>query len=347
MTWHPLVLAIWLLDLTAWAIYLGAGWRLLTIIAHWQPTGSESAQLWRERALALTAYQGRWVMALQAAAVVVLLMGISNAWVAHVPGAMCGTGVLQALGPAGRQTLLLRLLTLLLLYCWRVVEQIDGRRPEGLLALAQGRLLLLAAPLLFLSTWRFGQAMAAVVSQGPVSCCAVVYDQLGGLGGGGAEAAFVLSPQVWSMGCFGGALLVAGWGAVQWRRPALAGPLAAGLVTGLILIWIGAAVMGLKMAVAPYLFEVLYHPCPWCFFLWDHAGAGFVLFGLLAWIAAESVAGLTAAAIAQRHAPLAAAALERERKAGGRLCMAALLFAALAAAPVLLWRLRFGGWITG
>jgi hypothetical protein len=347
MTWHPLVLAIWLLDLTAWAICLGAGWRLLMILPRWQPASSEAAQLWRERALALTVYQGRWVMAIQAAALGVLLLGISNAWVAHVPGAMCGTGVLQAMGPAGRQTLLLRLLTLLLLYCWRVVEQIDARRPEARLALTQGRLLLLAAPLLFLSSWRFGRAVAAVFSQGPVSCCAVVYDQLGRLGGGGVSADSMVSAHGWSVACFGGALLVACWGAIRWRRPASAGPMATGLVTGLTLLWIGAAVMGLKIGVAPYLFEVLYHPCPWCFFLWDHGGAGFVLFGLLAWIAAESTAGLTAAVVARRHAPLADAALERVRKAGGRLCMAALFFAALAAAPALLWRLRFGGWITG
>jgi hypothetical protein len=344
MTGHPLVLAVWLLDGTAAAIYLAAGWRLLAILPHWRPETSDADQLARERSLALVIYQGRWVFGLQVAALVALVIGISNSWVVHVPGAMCGTGVLQALGPAGRQTLLLRLLALLLLYCWQVVVAIDDQRPETPLAPIHGRWLLLAAPLLLFSTWRFGQALEAMLTQGPVSCCAVLYAQVGTAGRAGAAA--MITPKTWAAVCFGGALLVGAWGVFQWRRPGRVGPLAAGLAAGATLLWIGAASMEIKTTTAPYLLEVLSHPCPWCLFLWEHGGAGFALFGPLVFIAAESAAGLTAAVISRRHPPVAAPALARVGRSGGRLCLAVLLFVLLAAAPTLLWRLRFGGWIT-
>ncbi len=344
MTGHPLVLAIWLLDLTAGAIYLAAGWRLLTLLPHWQPGKSDRDQLVRERSLALVIYQGRWVLGLQIVALAVLVVGISNSWVAHVPGAMCGTGVLQALGPAGRQTLLLRLLTILLLYCWQVVAAIDDQRPDMPLALVHGRLLLLAAPLFLFATWRFGQAMAAVQSQGPVSCCAVLYAQAASPGGQALGA--MISARTWAALCFGGVPPIVVWGWFQWRWPGRVGPAAAGTAAGLLLLWIGAAVMALKTTTAAYLLEVLAHPCPWCLFLREHGGAGFALFGLLAFMAAEGAAAFTSALIGRRHPTADAPAVARVGLAGRRLCLAALLFAILAAAPVLLWRLRFGGWIT-
>lgn len=344
MTGHSLVLAIWLLDGTAGAIYLAAAGRLLSILPHWRPEKSDADQLARERSLALVIYQGRWVFGLQVAALAALVVGISNGWVVHVPGAMCGTGVLQALGPAGRQTLLLRLLTLLLLYGWQVVVAMDDQQPETPLACTHGRLLLLAAPLLLLSTWRFGQAMGAVLVQGPVSCCAVLYALAVSADRGSLVA--MIAPGTWAAACFGGALLEGAWGVFQWRRPGRGGPLAAGVAGGATLLWVGAAIMAVKTTTAPYLLEVLFHPCPWCLFLWEQGGAGFALFGLLAFIAAESAAILTAAVVARRHPPVAAPALARMGRSGGRLGLAVLLFVLLAAAPILLWRLRFGGWIT-
>jgi hypothetical protein len=257
---------------------------------------------------------------------------------------MCGTGVLQALGAAGPQTLLLRLLMLLLLYCWQVVVAIDDQRPDMPLALTHGRLLLLAAPLLLFSTWRFGQAIGAVNAQGPVSCCAVLYAQVASPGGRAMGA--MISPRTWAALCFGGALPVIVWGCFLWRRPGRIGPLAAGLAAGVLLLWIGAAVMALKTTMAAYLLEVLSHPCPWCLFLREQRGAGFALFGLLAFAAAEGVAGFAAAIIGRCRLPAAAPALARVALAGRRLWLTVLLFVILAAAPVLLWRLRFGGWIT-
>ncbi len=344
MTGHPLVLAIWLLDGISGALFLFAGWRLLAILPAWQPTVSDGAQLARERSLTLVVYQGRWIFGLQVVALVALLLGISNSWVDHVPGAMCGTGVLQALSAAGRQSLLLRLLTLLLLYCWQVVVRIDDQRPDMPLALIHGRLLLLAAPLLLLATWRFGRAVATMVSQGPVSCCVALYARVASAGGEGMMSG--ITPRTWAAGCFAGALMIGLWGLFQWRRPRRFASWAVGAAGSAALLWIGVAVMEVMFFTAPYLLEVLSHPCPWCLLLWAHGGVGFALFGLLALVAAESAAGLTAAVIAQRRPQLTTPALARLAQAGARLGLSALLFVILAGAPVLLWRLRSGGWIT-
>jgi hypothetical protein len=343
VTGHPLVLAIQLLDLTAAALCLAAGWRLLWIVPHWRPERDDTGQLKRERSLSLVVYQGRWILGLQVVALAALVMGVSNAWVAHVPGAMCGTGVLQALGPAGRQTLLLRLLTLLLLYGWQVVAGIDDQRPDMPLAPVHGRWLLLVSPLLVLSAWRFHQALGAVASQAPVSCCAALYAQAASSVRFGA--AVRIFPESWAAACFGGVLPILAWGAFQWRRPGRVGPLAAGLAGGVILLWIITAGMAVKTTTGAYLLEILHHPCPWCLFLWDHGGAGFALFGLPVFMAAECVAALTAAVVARRHPPSAVPALARMGRSGARIALAVLLFAFLAAAPMLLWRLRSGAWI--
>ena len=342
MNWHPLVLAVWLADMLAWLVYLGAGLRLISALAHWQPGSMDARQLGRERALEVIVYQGRWTMALQAVAAVLVVVGVSSVWPDCIPGAMCGTGVLQAMGPAGTQTLFFRGSALLIFYCWQVAERLDRSRPESFMALVQARLLLLAAPCMALGTWSFAQAVMAAAGNGPVSCCAVLYTRTleGASSAGlvpGPAAARILA------GLTGSLMILWGW--LQWRRPRLAlrryGLLGAAVAPA----WAFIAVLLLKTSVAPYVYEVLWHPCPWCFFLWEHGAVGFAYFGLLALIIAESAAGLTAAAVARRYAVLGIQASRRMQAAGGRIMTATALFLILAAVPALLWRLRFGGWM--
>jgi hypothetical protein len=345
MTWHPLALAVWLLEITAWAIYIGAAWRLLAVLPQWRPGTGDARQLWRERALELTDYQGRWAMALLSVSFVLVLVGLTNVWPPHVPGAMCGTGVLQAMEPFGRQTLVFRGLTLGAFYCWKVVRQLDGTRPEAVLARARARLLLLVLPLMAMGTYTFGQALAAVMPEAPVSCCAVLYDQARGNGGTSVLSEALLSDRAWVAASLCGALWVAAMGWRQWRRPLMAGQAEAAALAGATAVWVIAAAMHLKVGVAPYIYQVLWHPCPWCLFLGLHGAVGFVYFGLLAGVAAECAAALTARTVARRHDLLAAAARRRARRAGMLILAGALIFAALSAAPAVLWRLGSGGWI--
>ncbi len=342
MNWHPLVLAVWLADMLAWLVYLGAGLRLLPILAQWQPGRMDARQLGRERALELIVYQGRWTMALQAVAAVLVVIGVSSVWPACITGAMCGTGVLQAMGPAGTQTLFFRGSALLIFYCWQVAERLNRSRPESFLAMPQARLLLLAAPCMALGTWSFAQAVTAAAGNGTVSCCAALY---AGTLGGASSAGLMPGPAAARTlsGLLGGLMIFWGW--LQWRRPRLALSRWALMGAAVAVAWAFTALLLLKTSVAPYVYEVLWHPCPWCFFLWEHGGVGFAYFGLLAWIIAESAAGLTAAAVARRYVLLGIPASRRMQAAGSRIMTATALFLTLAVLPALLWRLRFGGWM--
>jgi hypothetical protein len=345
MIWHPLALSIWLLDITAGLIYIGAGWRLLVLLPQWQPGSSAAGQLWRERALELTAYQGRWTMGLLTVSLVLVLVGLTNVWPAQVAGAMCGTGVLQAMGPAGHHSLIFRVLTLGLLYCWQVIQHLDRTHPGAFLARTQGRLLLLAAPLIVLSTLTFGQALAAVVPESVVSCCALFYEQARLINARPLLSAIGLSERTWMVVVFCGAVGVAGAGAWQWRRPTVLNKPGAMITAAVTAVWIPLAIVHLKSGVAPYIYQVLAHHCAWCLFLTLHGAVGFIYFGLLAWIAAETAAGLTVRAVVPQHAPLHSAARMRVSTAGRRILAAALLFVALSAAPALLWRIQTGSWI--
>ena len=344
MIWHPAALAVWLMDLTAWLVYLGAVWRLLRILPDWQPGSSGPQQLWREQALELTRFQGRWVAVLLTGAFLVLVVGISNLWPCLVPGAMCGTGVLQAMGPPGQQTLLYRGLTLMVFYAWWVVVRIDSCRPEGVLALLQARLLLLSLPFMIMSSYTLAKALSALTSQAPVSCCAVLYAQIGRGGWDGIFSAAIFSTSEWTTIILACSAAVAIWSACLWRS-ALSGRLFVCVSAGLVAVWLATAFTGLKLGVAPYIYEVLRHPCPWCLFLFEHGAVGFVIFGLMAVVVFEAMAGLIAASTGRRHPVLTEPAGRRSRQAGRNVMLGTLLFMVLAAMPALLWRVRFGGWI--
>jgi hypothetical protein len=336
---HPAAIAVYLLDGIALAIYLAAAWRVLAALPALRSESMDALQLRHERFMELVVFQGGWVMGLQAGAFVVVVIGVSNLWTSIVPGAMCGTGVMQAMGTAGPQTLLFRASALLLLYCAQAAGRLERSDPAMRPSPTRGRLLLAAGPLMALGTLRFAQAMTGLNGPEPVNCCAVLYQQAGS--GNWLNAAGLWVPDaVWAAAGFGGAMAAAVWGVVQYRRPLAGGKVFAVVAAVMILIWSAAAVMSLKTVVAPYVFEVLYHPCPWCFFLWDHHALGFVLFGLPAWVVAQSAAGVTMRGIGLEHGLPEGPVQAELSRAGLRITIGAVLFAVAAAAPILLWPFR-------
>lgn len=345
MSWHPLALALSLTDLLSWGIYLSAAWRLVDIIVHWRPDEGSFNQLRREQALDLTVYQGRWVLGMQILGLALLVAGISNGWPAHVDGAMCGTGVLQAMGRYGWQSVAFRCLTVLVLFCWQVVSAIDDGHPRSPLAMPKARLLLTAAPVMGWSTIASWRAVSALQGAPPVSCCAVVYDRATDVGWGITTIQPMLPARDWLVLGLGFSLVLLGWGAWKWRRPT-GGPRRHLLFfLPLLSAWLYCAVQAIRFGVSPYIYQVLFHPCPWCLFLDTYWFAGVVIFGLPAVIVAECLALLTAAAIARRHNDLLSRAHDRVRHAGLRVMLFTAALLVVTAAPVLLWRLRFGGWI--
>ncbi len=345
MIWHPLVLAVLGLDLLGMLALLFAAAAALQVLLNWAPESAAAAQIALERrteTAALAARSGFWALL---AASLLLVVGITNVLPELVPGAMCGTGVLQATAGAGPRALGFRLGALALLYNWRVLAAVDRRHPMRPLTLPAARLLLLALPLCLLAAGATFQALAGLDVHRPVDCCAVVYDQfrppeLAGRAGG-------LPDRLW-VGLFvlgGGGLMVLALKLARAPDPAR-GPWP-GILAGAGLLWAGSAAVALVRVLAAYTYEVLHHHCPWCLFLPEHRLVGFPLFGLLMLAALEG-GGVWVLALAVRRCglPLPAAA-PRLRAGGRRILWAAVLFSLLAAAPALWWRWRFGVWIGG
>ncbi len=343
MIWHPLTLGIWLLDGLGAVFYLAAAARLLVLLPAWDPTACDRLQLNRERVWELVAYQGRWILALQAISLILLVGAISNLWPSSVPGAMCGLGVMQAMGAAGDQTLFLRLALLALLYAWHVLVRIEQRHPLHQTVVPAGRLLLMAGPLIAAAAWTLGRALLSVQPDHPVSCCATVYARTG-LAAPSLDLAWHSVNWALPAGLGAGTTLL--HGANLWFRPAGNRFLAHRLPAVLTLLWLPLAFVAVKFKTAPYLLEVLFHPCPWCLLLTDHGAVGFALFGALVWIGAQTIAALVAGTAARRYPGLQEAARARRRRAGMGIVFSTLLFLVLAALPALTWRLRFGGWMT-
>jgi hypothetical protein len=193
-----------------------------------------------------------------------------------------------------------------------------------------------------LGAWSLAKALAGLNSAQPVTCCAAVYDLA--LGNGISGPGMALAPWAWVVGlmALGTAAI---WGWMLWSRP---GIVAGGLgAWPAVVIWAGlpAFFMVITRYTSPYVLELLYHPCPWCLLLIEHGAPGFILFGLPAWMAAESLVVLLAGHMARHNEALTPFACQRVRLAGLRLTVVTLVWVVIASLPGLWWFVRFGNWI--
>ena len=111
---------LWLLDLLSWLVYLSAAGRLFAALPGWRPDVCDRHQLAREHRLDLAALQGRWLFALQGFYLLLLVAAVTSVWPVLVPGAMCGTGVMQAMGISGYQAIVWRVAVVVVLRCGRL-----------------------------------------------------------------------------------------------------------------------------------------------------------------------------------------------------------------------------------
>ncbi len=341
MTWHPLTWSFWLVAATGTLLYLSAGRRALEISLNWTPAAADADQLRRERRAEAAALLGRGALMCLTTAALLGLTGITLVWHRTVPGAMCGTGVMQAMGVHGSRAAMFWTATLLILYGWRTLDRIDSRHPQGVLTRQASRMVIVAAPFLALALFYAWQALMRIDAVTPVSCCAAVYDQvLGGPSPSLPTTIVAVSP--W-MNLTGSAVMAVAAMAIV-RCPARVNGL---MVLGAALIWGVLSVLAVKHVWAATYYQVLSHPCPWCLFLPEHYGAGFLIFGSLALIAMESVALCVADQIRRRQPALAALAGRRVRRAGWRILIALIGFTLLTTGPAIAWRLRTGMWLHG
>jgi len=342
MIFHPLTW-VWMMAAGLGALLYGlAAWRMLSIVAHWHPDCADQAQIERERRAETASLLGRWATGVLTAAGIIQLIGIALIWPAMVAGAMCGTGVLQAMGSNGAQALGWWTAGLIVLHGWRVMDRLNLARPYGELTADNGRVLLLAAPLIAMALMHSIQALMHAETAAPVSCCAAIYDQI--IHRPRSPRAQQVM-QIVQLGLYwAGAAALLGLAAWQRRHPFSR---AAIFLAGVCIVWVLAATGTLKSIWSAYYYEVLSHPCLWCLFSIDYYGVGFML--TLAWIAAMvNAMAIVLIRRAWNVSPaLGPAASICIRRHAMYLTIAVSIYLTAAAGPALMWRLKNGMWLTG
>jgi hypothetical protein len=341
---HPLLLAVFATDSVAFLLLLTAAATAFSVALRWNPQDFGLRQLRLEARSETMTLTGAWAFGLVLFATTALVYGITNLLPGLVPGAMCGTGVLQAMHSGGPRMLLYRLVVIALFWIWWRLEKVNQALPESHLLQVNARLVLLLLPAYVLALQATWQAFQAMDFQQPVDCCAVIYDQFQSLGE--ARRTLGIGNGVWAW-AFGVMTLSTGLAALaawknttrRWTRCLLA-ILAAG--------WLPVAAIALVRAFAAYHYGVLHHYCPWCLFLPEHGLVGFPIW--ISWliVALEAAAALVLARRYRRHPPLVASLANQQAGQAARNSLLALVFfTLLAVGPALWWRLQFGMWLTG
>jgi hypothetical protein len=338
MIWHPLLVAIVALHLLGLALLAGASVTGVRLLIGWNPGSASVAQLRLERSSETASLLGRASLMLFLCAALALVAAVAGALPILVPGAMCGTGVLQAMGGEGGKAFALQFAALLVMAVWSALDKLDRARPDAPLATACARMILLSLSAQGAASMEVLDAIFSLDPHRPVDCCSIIYGRS-------------VAPQTgtpWFDGTL--VLVLAGTlGSVILllaplvrRRP---GATAAYSLSATALAFVPTAALALVRVLAAYHYQVLSHRCPWCLFLPEHGFAGYPLFGALALVAFEATAMATAQGVAQSLPALEGAARHRVRLAALRITLATTAFVLIATWPALTWRLRFGLWM--
>lgn len=342
MIWHPLVWAFWMAAATGGLLYVTGAVQATDVMLNWTPARVDIDQLRRERRAEMAVLLGRWSFGCLTAAALLGLVGIAGVWHRMVPGAMCGTGVLQAMGTDGSRAMIFWGLTLLILNAWRVLDDLDSHHPQGVLTQSCARGMLIVAPFFVLAVFFSWQALMRVENVPPVSCCAAVYDQVL-TGASESTVTRSLMPICLVFNLVGSAALMA---LAVWaiRSPDRT---SGAIMTIIAVLWGIAAVVAVKQVWSAYYYQVLSHPCPWCLFLPDYHGVGFIIFGCMAAVLMESITLWIAEHTRCRHPVLTDPAGNRIRRSAWRIAITVMVFTLLTAGPTIAWRLRTGVWLNG
>lgn len=344
MTRHPLLFAVFTTDLLTFLLVLGASTTAFRIALHWDPHDTGTKQLRLQSRSETASLAVAWAFGLHLLATMTLVYAMTNILPDMVPGAMCGTGVLQAMGRGGPRMVIYRLVGLAILWVWWRAENVNQSQPEAPLVPVTARLVLLALPVFGLALHASWQAALAMDLQQPVDCCAVIYDHFQSLGE--ARQTLGINATVW-LTAFSAttiAMLIAAWTA--WKAPTRRGVNL--LLAALAIVWLPIAAITLVRVFAAYHYGVLHHHCPWCLFLPEHHLIGFPLWTCWMLVAMETLSALVLSALSARQPPpVGRNASHQAARAARNTLLATLLFVLLGAGPALWWRLHFGMWLTG
>jgi hypothetical protein len=342
---HPLLTAVLVADTLVALVLIGAAVTAFQVALDWTPADP------RPRQLKLQARQEAWSLATTCAAGIYLAAGLlligvlTNILPGLVPGAMCGTGVLQACTPHGQRMLAWRLLATAGLFCWQRLETLNRSDPLAVLTPTNARVLLVLLPIVLLGCGETLRTLTGFDTRLPVDCCTALYDRITSPQSAASAQGLLRPAAPWLFALTTALLCVLprGLDTLSPRRAARRG----GLLLGVAVIWLVAGGVTLVRVLAPYHYEVLHHYCPWCLFLPEHRGIGFPLLIFWGLVALESLALWALAQTRRSPAGRLTAVTGMLRGARRRLWIGAFGFAALAAGPALWWRWQYGLWIGG
>jgi len=340
---HPLLLTILVIDIIGTMLALAAGVKACQIIVAWNPAVSDRRQIELEIQSEALAIQGYWVLGLLHFSTVLYVVGITNILPGVVPGAMCGTGIMQALGDSGFRALILRMLALAILSVWFITQRINFGRPEAPLTRTCARLVLVAMPAYLPALYETFTAVMNLNLQQPVSCCAMVYDQYRTLEE--AQSTAGLPDSVWLSGFLIGAVVMFVLTVFVLRSPKPVKGSAPIFLVVLCGAWVPVAAVTLVHILAAYHYGVLQHQCPWCLFLVEYRLVGFPLFGALALVIFEALVVMLLPRLARTATELRSIVEQRVRKACLLILGSVIVFLLISGMPPIIWRMRFGVWL--
>lgn len=339
---HPLLLGILAADLLVITLEGGAVLFAFQALLHWQPASASATQLRLEARAESADIAAGMAFRVFTAASILWVIALTQILPGIVPGAMCGTGVLQAVGPVGWQAIGLRIAAFFILYARQAAIRINQTHPQAPLTQWNARLQLFALPILVMAVTVSASAFFHLDVNRPVSCCAAVYDQFRSIEGARRLAGVSDGVLLVLFGCASGMLL-----AVVYRMQRLTHPGArsAAVLVAATLIWMPIAAITLVNVLSASIYQVLHHHCPWCLFLPEHHMMGFLLFGAWILVGGEAWVVKVAAGLGRKSDAVLRAAGERSRLAARRAALGVLIFCVVAGAPTLIWRIRFGVWL--
>lgn len=343
MIWHPLLIAVVVGDFLSLLLWLGAAGTAFQIVIKWVSQSAKREQIQLERRAETARLAAKFSLAVFILSTTLLIIGITNVLPAIVPGAMCGTGVLQATDGLLGRALMVRFLVFFIMTLWLTYEKLNLSRPDAPLTIYNSRVLLLALPFFLLAVITTFRGILRIDAHQPVDCCAIVYDQFGSLTAARQIAGISDTFWVWTFWMLTALMLLCAVWSLRTKRTN--GEKATGSLAVITVIWVPIAAITLVRVYAAYFYQVLHHHCPWCLFLPEHKFVGVPLFGALIIISLEGPISYLAAKTAANFPDLLPRARRRSRLAVLRLLLAAIAYTGMIALPAVYWRLLYGVWL--
>ena len=170
MTGHPLLLSLTAVDLLTLVFLTASFVAVFPVSVRWHPGSASGAQLALERRAEMGALAAHIAAACLLVSTLLLVVAVALSLPGTIPGAMCGTGVLQALGAPGVRALGFRFLALLCLSVWQLLEGLNRSRPEAPLTETVVRILLASSPAVVLAVAETQRALWGLDFGIPVDC---------------------------------------------------------------------------------------------------------------------------------------------------------------------------------